>query len=358
MANFRIAHVTDLHISRYENWLSPFEAEDKAKALSKAALDVLLKRNSRGRVADIFYPSTFNPDVAQSLLRTLHTELSNLDAIIVTGDIATTGDPKDLAFAKEFFDGKMPLEWNSIAGSLPSILKDRKYTFLAMPGNHDRYQGIAKGPSSNEFEKYFGDFWDMERGHTYGVIGGDTHRVRITTLRQENTILAILSADFSLQSSHSAVGAEGYLGQGRVDSKVLVELAFATSSLKEQTSESGLALVLIWAIHFPPKFPKIEPELELLDGEMLVDEASKCGVDCILTGHTHETLLYMAAANGPLPVKIICSGPSSGISKHGMYAFSIIEINDDQGVLKIIPMHYSWDKTEFVQKNFPVHSAA
>ncbi len=360
MGTFRLAHITDLHFGDPISWLNPLD-NSKANEVEKArgVWDALLKRKARSRAADLFYPSTFNPEVALALLRTLEEELPFLDAVLVTGDLATTGDKSDLKLARDFFAGNVPLEWNPLSKSLPSLLTDSEYLLVSLPGNHDRYEGITHQPISKQFESHFGTMWDFERKAPFDAfqINSASGRVRVTSLELDDSILIILMADFTLEDSHSGAGNIGYLGQGRVTTVVLDELTRATNAVYGQCQKDAeISVGCLWAVHFPPSFPSVNSSLELIDSQLLIDAAAACGVSVIVAGHTHETLMYQVSATNHAKVNVICSGPSSGISSHKTYAFTILEIEIRSTTITPRPIHYSWVGDRFErQVIFPLH---
>lgn len=355
MVSFRIAHVSDLHFGKIIDWQNPLEDTTTVTGMAREAVKYILNCDSTGRIADVFYPSTFSPDAAAALSHILSSEMDYLDAILVSGDLATTGDDSDLTLAKNYFHGEIPSDWNPSDVPLRSWLDNEEIAVVTLPGNHDRFANLSQ-PLSKNFEEFFGKYWDFDRGKSFGVAHplNESGRVRLTTLLLEDVILAIFAVDLSLEHSHSGTGLGGYVGQGRVLNMVLNELAAAAICAQAEAKEQGFSLVLTWAVHFPPSFPGITEPLMLHDSQKLVDAACACGVAAIFSGHTHETLLYTAKSTSGQLVKVICSGPSAGVSKHGRYSFSIVDIEVTKSSVKVIPKHFLWSDYKFQQQSvFP-----
>src|SRR5207248_7567402 len=68
-----------------------------------------------------------------------------LDAILLTGDIATTGDYGDLVRAHQFIEGRCSGAWFSHYPIFPDPPLSRTETpILLLPGNHDRLDKTGK----------------------------------------------------------------------------------------------------------------------------------------------------------------------------------------------------------------------
>ena len=138
MTRFRVAHLTDLHFGRKLDWLNPADSTESGMGAAKEAIRNVMG----GKTGPIFYPSTFNPDAALSLLDWLIDECLQLDAVLVTGDLATTGEAADLELASQYFAGKVPTKWSP--APLPDFSAVVDTPLLTLPGNHDRYGQFAQ----------------------------------------------------------------------------------------------------------------------------------------------------------------------------------------------------------------------
>ncbi len=90
MASVRILHASDLHIAAVENITSPADRFTPG-TIKDAALNRMLASS---------YDSSILLHLAKFAYQ--QAELGRLDAILLTGDIATTGSSEDLRKAHEF----------------------------------------------------------------------------------------------------------------------------------------------------------------------------------------------------------------------------------------------------------------
>lgn len=212
------------------------------------------------------------------------------DLCVVTGDLATMGESSELRIAKEFFEGRLPIEPSAnVNPAGPSgFIFDRKALVL-LPGNHDRYKGTFLLPGGEEFEgsDLFGDGWELEKGVTTAA----GQRVRVSTVSQSGENLFVIAVDFS----HLAPSWKqpewwkpwywlpcSWLGRGTVDPETLGVLRQATRKCQEKGA-------VIWAMHFVPKRADFGWSLGLYGGDQVIDAAIEHGVSVILTGHTHKS---------------------------------------------------------------------
>lgn len=338
MPVFRIGHASDLHLSRISDRLNPILAPtaDTLAKKSLSAFRAILKNRSWHAG---FYPSTFNPDVAVELLRTLAKDFTSLDALVVTGDLATTGNDDDVAIARDYFFGKIPPDWNP-ASFYPSLTDSLPFPLVTLPGNHDRYETIALLPTSKAFERHFSDTWDFGRQHVYGI-DGVSDRVKLFALQKGTDALVVVLADLSLESRSSGEGVWGWIGQGLATAEIVGDLVKSTEFVREQASEGGVGAAFVWAVHFPPSFPNNGADLELLNSSELVGAAHDCGVHALLTGHTHRELEYSLKRDRPRDIdaashaiddlRVFCSGASCGIGPENLYSFATIDITVEGG---------------------------
>lgn len=333
---FRLNQISDLHFSAIVGRLNGLETAHTLRERS----DVIVSELIWGAHRSPLYPSTFSADVALSLLRDLSKKMSRTDALIVTGDLATTGADADLAVARDYFSGRIPVNWNP-GEECPSLLEGDG-VIITLPGNHDRYEGVALLPGGTRFEQHFGVSWDFEKGWSYdaySVIGAS--RVKVCTLEKDNVGLGIVLADLSLLNAHAAEGAWGWVGQGAVS--CIDEMMQATKLIREEAQDAGIGVAVIWAVHFPPSFPGNDEKLRLLNEDVLIAAAENLGIPLILAGHTHQPLRYVAGVNQS--VAVICSGATTGMSSNDLYSYAEIEIDiSQQGVVRNIRAVQSiWD---------------
>jgi len=314
MESIRILHASDLHIANIANLKSPIEHKTP-KALWRAL--------RYGNLATSYDPTLLKAFADFVLAQRM------LNAILITGDIATTGDYPDLVKAHRFIEGEFSGAWFS--GSQPgifpesSICKARAPIWL-LPGNHDRF--IKRSPTFYEpggvdFHRVFSKHW-----------AGDVRSYPL--LKKDTLAVAVIGADFSLRNSGDCGRSLiNKYSQGRVYEDVLEQLELQTNSMRKNYWGD---LIVLWAMHFPPDYPKISARLKLLDSSDLISSANKCGVAAVLTGHTHKRLKY---SHGKMRFDVFCAGTVCEFrAKHG-HSFQIINISANN--LRVD--NYEFDRT-------------
>jgi predicted phosphodiesterase len=272
MEIFRLAQVSDLHIATRPYTLS---------------LPDWWGQNSPGPRAhrSIFSPSSHDPDLLDAVVRNLHHRRENLDAIILSGDLATTGLETDMRAAAMHIDSQ-PLDGYRDARDRPTFRSIGRELVL-LPGNHDRYRNAAFFPAGREFDAAFRGYWRP------------VHEVQSVTLQINDQRLAIVCADFCLRNSWDATDFFGMLGQGMAYESTVEDLR------RETNLQRSAQAAVIWVVHFPPQFPGIADTLRLLDDVNLLKAAAELEVGHILCGHTHHPLVYPP---GDPPTRIYCAG--------------------------------------------------
>lgn len=349
MAQFRLGHLSDLHISELRDWLNPTELVTSGKYVAKAlaAFKALLGESA----VHALHPSTFSCDIAYELLRALSGKRYRemFDCLVVTGDLATTGWHEDMAAACGFFSGQLSEAWLPL-GIAPNLLQELPCPIITLPGNHDRYDGFNHIPKSREFERHFGAGWDFDRDTTFRYVDA-TEKVQLTAIEKgERDILLIVLADFSLSSYFNDSGLFGWIGQGKVEKALVSQLVLSTRRAVAEYREEGKNVTPIWAVHFPPNFPNIESDLQLLDSDLLTAGAGYCGVELLLAGHTHSMKDYVVTASLPHPlfevsgvprshaVRVLCAGSATGLGPNSTYSFASLDIETDAG--SIVDLEY------------------
>jgi DNA repair exonuclease SbcCD nuclease subunit len=275
MPMFRLLHLSDFHIGRYPDQKN---LAQRIRELSSQTTEGFTN----------YYTSNFSsyrPEVGHEIGRYVRRRESQLDVIVCTGDLATTGGPADLESAKHFLF--KDLRWPRVPAedhNRLALLHSGK-SFLIMPGNHDRYGDKGK-PGNRNFDLYFANYW-ATRGKP-----DIEHKV----VAKDNEALAIISTDFCLKSESDAHGTPRWLarlGQGRCFPYLLDALLKHTGELKANLLGRFKGVTIVWAVHFPVT-GNVTRYLKLIDAQLLQSAASKSGVQLLLTGHIHkvETLRY------------------------------------------------------------------
>lgn len=311
MTQFNILHISDLHISTIpmteEIFFSPKEL--------KKRYPEFLKRYFTGQMC-----ASHNLKALSFLAKFIYQRKEMLDAIIITGDIATTGKVDDLNEAKYIlsYEPYSNSDFNAPyirpdESETPIINGNENIPIILLPGNHDRYEIenfvlTPMTPGGTNFFEIFRDFWKDEVVNSF-------------TLEKENTALGVIAADFSLIDFKDATTPQ-YLtrwAEGKIYPHILEELISRSTQFIKESLEKDLTPILIWAVHFPPAFSygKIIKSLSayftksLLDEDKLIYHADYNHVSLIMAGHTHIPKFYsipLFSFEQDDPLLVHCSG--------------------------------------------------
>jgi 3',5'-cyclic AMP phosphodiesterase CpdA len=271
--------------------------------------------------------SSYNPEILEALAEFIYENAKSkldehgseiteegkdkLDAVLITGDLATTGTRDDikrvLKFLRAKFNPKSPYkstDTDYTGGTLSAV----KIPVFYLPGNHDRYVPTLKRhrrvlpiffmPGGREFDQLLlGNNRDPVRRIELSTKPSNEKRLRIV----------ILAADFSLEHFNDREGFYGWLAQGKAYSNIRRHLRVETERLRKQKTEDE-NLCVLWAIHFPPEYPGRPKYGKLLGDDKLINAANRAGVDAVLAGHTHEQLTY---SNPSMSFEVFCCGTTT-----------------------------------------------
>ncbi len=273
MPDFRILHISDLHIAG-DNMAMYYRFLDKKLSVFSLGRDEILRR-----VAQLIYEWR-----------------KEIDAVVITGDIAATGLESDLASAKRFLQspqGPSSPPW--INSKSQATIEFFGKPVVLVPGNHDRFRDLLGAPGTT-FYRTFGEYW------TEGVGGIQVHYLP----NREKPELAIVCMDLTLDSvSHATVWFGGHWGQGRVYPERLKALKNVTSTIYGTYPTCAV----MWILHHAPEFEKrykLMKQKTLIDAIDLVGEAEQSRVTYILCGHTHKSRNYPVGKRGV--VRVRCAG--------------------------------------------------
>lgn len=315
MEPIRILHASDLHIAQIANLKS---VVDSAKSWS--SLFGFLKHPSLA--------NSYDPTIFQEFAEFVNKQTA-LDAILITGDIATTGDYADLAKAHRFFEGGITTPWFG-TGSIEPTFDKLRQTVWMLPGNHDRFEKtLPRGftPGGTEFHNVFDKFWDE-----------DVRRYPVLT--RPGFSVAVLGADFSLRSPKDCGRwPPNRYSRGRAYADVLEKLESETNKLARD--QSG-PIAVLWAIHFPPDYPDLPSYMKLLRSEDIIKAGNNCGVRAVLAGHTHKRKRY-----GRTPVmkfEVLCAGTATEHIPTEPNHFQILNIRYAHDGFHIQLEHYEFDR--------------
>jgi hypothetical protein len=331
MASIRILHASDLHISVHKQLRSPI---DKLRDLDDPS-DELARRVAAALRSSpkIFFTAWWKrmyvsscdaqilEDLAEFIYENARIKLDGgieitedgeekLDAVVLTGDLATTGSTDDIEQTRKFlrarFNPERPHKSNEDDYS-GATLSAVKVPVLYLPGNHDRYvftrdwYGFSPKfftPGGTEFDRLLSDY----RQHPIQSI-----ELTAEVSKDKKLKTVILAADLALEQFDDHEGFLGWLAQGKAYSNIRRELREATERLKEQRKEDEILCVL-WAVHFPPDYPGCPNESRLLGEEKLIQTANTAGVSAVLAGHTHKQLNYR---NPSMSFRVFCCGTTT-----------------------------------------------
>jgi len=369
-SSIKILHASDLHISAHEDLRSPldqyWDLENPWDLSGKGVLEKseILKNLGiswwRGLAA-----SSYNSQVLKLLAEFVYNNAKKtvdagtsdqgerLDAVILTGDLATTGTEDDINKVHQFlyagFDKECPFKSDDefYKGATLSALD---IPIIYLPGNHDRYtptrrfhkkiMPILFYPGAREFDEKLSDH-RTEPIRSYDLVSDD-QRLKVI----------VFTADFSLEHFDDHEGFYGWLAQGKAYSNLRNSLVQATYKAS-QNKKDGQALCILWAMHFPPGYP-VRKSCSLLKETELIKLANRVGVYAILAGHTHKQLIYGTPAMAFIG---FCCGTTTqsepirdnsqvnldqlDLSKGNL--FQIINITVDKtGQVQAFPRHYRY----------------
>lgn len=290
MARISILHASDLHIAEEEKLISFADARTRQN-LSQAV-----------RTWD--WSSSWDATLFRAFA-SLALELAQaeeIQGVIITGDVATTGLSEDLSLAYDILYGPYSRQQKLMGPNrLPTLgaLKEYpKIPLMILPGNHDGYKRRKRpgyDPGGNEFDTYFMKEWQ-------GPV------MVYPPLESPGIRVQIIGADFRLQSASDKEGRWPFtaMGQGRVYASHLAQLENETQRIK--AARPHFPPIVVWAVHFPPLFPGGGTLLKLVEGEKLAAAAKRQGVAAILAGHTHEQVKYCPQG---MSYEIFCCGTTT-----------------------------------------------
>jgi len=354
MASIRILHASDLHISaRPKSYTSVVDRVSAALSLKRLRNTLKHPATSIGNLRRTALVSTYEQALLSHFAKLIYDDCNNhpihnlgtpVDAIILTGDLATTGLQKDLERVSEFLDGPPSAtnpavsinNYPTLGGVNRAVLGDRDETLPVwiLPGNHDRYRRVAPTPNSRftidyspggrNFERILSNYW----GHPFsGLPDHGPDVLEFPTLIKDSLHVTIIAADFNLKDKHDRVGVWYHkYAQGRVYPAILKRLIEATRDARNRYRDEH-PHVILWAIHFPPEFPKATAAMRLIDEDLLLQAATNLRVGAILSGHTHKHLFYKTALN--TRQRVVCAGTATQSYAPTGRFFGIVEIDAD-----------------------------
>lgn len=309
MATFRILHVSDLHIARVAESINFIDLRPRRKAVIRA-----FRRSHEGHPIHFRHPTSHDIAALQDVAEHAFLD-SELDLILITGDIATTGEADDLRVAVDFIAGPPAAGWMT-ARDTPTLAAAKTHIAL-LPGNHDRYENakFPFGAAAVVFDDLFNDYWWAGQNASL-----------IAVLEKQNEWLLVLGADFSLRVPEYGYNPLAHAGQGEVSPHVLKSLRLLTKRCTEQLKRKGMTPAVVWAVHFAPRCE--DTLLRLRNDDQLLAAAESEGVHHIFCGHTHEEGESVMGN-----IEVHCAGTASSFEpEHGNFIHTR-EIDVTSGVI-------------------------
>jgi predicted phosphodiesterase len=278
VAIFRFIHLSDLHFC-----IQPLRRN--LRSLHKRQLwkqiDNLQHQVRETGLSTLVSPSSYDPAITAAAARFCYDRRNTVDALIVSGDLATTGKPIDLSPARSYLEDA-PISGpyiNSVSQTLAATA--RKIYFL--PGNHDMFRDDSGLPGSPHFYLML----ERQMPNRDGSVGWWT-RTKAST----GQVLGCVYGDFSLRSVEDAGNPAWYY------------------------------------VHFAP-FAQCPSSLQLVDWQNLTKEAERLGVICTFCGHTHEQAKISRDKH-----VIYCSGSAGSVDPVGESRVHIIEVDTDGSTVR------------------------
>ncbi len=294
MALFTFLHISDLHIG----------ATPEQLGLLPLAKEVAFRFSWYSRVATV---SSHSAAILDGLALLAWQESHALDGIIITGDLATTGNQPDLDAARDFLlEAPSPTKGYQTVAEKPTLNNPANPNIYLIPGNHDRFDGPSLNPAGSNFDSTFGT-----TSKAQWPVGQSAYAIDV--LKKGGVSLGIVGADLSLQSAAhiSPTNPFQLWGAGRAYPNVIDEMVRITKQIRAEHAP----VEVIWLVHFPPRFPKPSSFLRLLDEDLLIQAADNENIGYLLCGHTHHEDRYLGQKGsrifGGKSVEVLCAGTAT-----------------------------------------------
>jgi 3',5'-cyclic AMP phosphodiesterase CpdA len=272
---FRVGHLSDLHAT-------PVRFRSPRELHGKRLLGWLSWQVRRSRV--------HRPDVLEALIEDLHRVAP--DQVVVTGDLTNIACEQEFVAARGWLQRIGPPDRVSI-----------------VPGNHDAYAPIPRANSWDHWSEYL---------RSDPLPEGSPAEDAFPTLRVRGA-----AAFVGLSSAlPTALGqATGTLGEAQ-----LARL----ETLLAKLSDSKLCRVLL--LHHPPTEGAVTARRALTDAEALRGVLHRTGVDLVLHGHGHRTLIgQLEGPSGAIPVVGARSSSDVGLRPDKRAQYHLYEIEPAAG---------------------------
>lgn len=318
MSRATILHISDLHISEFPQLMQ-------------------LQRRPPGDYYDAvrhgIYAASHGKGKLTALVNLVHNLKATLDAILITGDIATTGLEFDLAKALLFIEGQPDAHEIRTSTGFPTVSGAGVPVYL-LPGNHDRYKLLLKrvgyAPGNRKFHQVLRRHWQKD--------------VKVSSILKPGLAIGIIAADFSLRRLLDADKLPNLFvnahAQGNVYTDILTQCVTETKSFQAQYEDDN-DVFIIWAMHFPPAPSPAASYMRLINREALIAKAEDCEVDLILSGHTHEPFEFSSPQYG---FRVFGTGSATQYDSPEGNFCQVVSIETETDGFVIETKHYRFDE--------------
>ena len=282
----------------------------------------------------IWLPDSHDPEIAEFVARKIYSLRNQIDLLLISGDIATTGLPEDLRIGVRYVGSQAIAQYFNADGG--ATLRSAVYPLMLMPGNHDRYRDNYGQAGSRTFDLEFGAYWGPDR----------EIRTAILT-RRTGKSLAVIAADFALRQDADATTPTRFMryGQGFGYPDVVEKLTRKTTQLKERFQSIGI----VWMIHFPPTSDGgAFGYRQLLNYEAVLEAARACNIKVILAGHIHEKKVVRLD-----DIDVVCAGSACIFAQGNGNWMHNLTIDAQDGIARLsTKVDYRWEDAagEFVER--------
>jgi 3',5'-cyclic AMP phosphodiesterase CpdA len=272
---FRVGHLSDLHAT-------PVRFRSPRELHAKRLLGWLSWQVRRSRV--------HRPDVLEALIEDLHRVAP--DQIVVTGDLTNVACEQEFVAAREW---------------LHRIGKPERVSIV--PGNHDAYAPIPRESSWDHWSEFL---------RSDPLPGAGLAPDAFPTLRVRGAAAFVGLSSAEPTALGLATGTLGEAQLGRLE-RMLAGLV-----------DSHLCRILL--IHHPPTPGAVSARRALTDADALRALLRRTGVDLVLHGHGHRTLIgTLEGPSGPIPVVGARSSSDVGLRPEKRAQYHVYEIEPAPG---------------------------
>ena len=325
----RIVQISDLHIgAKPDRPPSPYQTKGFVRGTKE-----LFRHGLKDTNSNFFHSSSHDSEAWNSFVQGWWLEPAargDVDALIVTGDIARTGSTDDLQIASEMVYG--PAESIAVGFSIDNGLSNNLRVTLniageipgnakvvLIPGNHDRYTNSTGLQLNQKFHEYFDQY----------AINRLPEAFWLKEIANQRKVV-VVAFDSCLESGAWAMASEAigdWYSRGCVTNQI-APLTRLTSELRRQ------GCVVIWATHHTPH-PSLNsaPKFELDGQRLLLAAAKEHSIPLVLGGHHHTESLFIDPS---APHQGVYSAPTLAESGSDHKGFTVWSIDAPEGTDEVV----------------------